>query len=219
VQHPDHMAMAVTDLDAAAAGFRELGLDAIASSIQGGGSDPTQVQHLLFIPVGRDVYLEAVPLTWQAPAHGVAPGAGWWTWYLRSDDLDGHTEQLGIAVAGPPAIPPEAADAVPPLAKKIRVAGLQEGDASPECLPGFIQRPPGLLESFPGYRNPEHKQEPDGVAWITVSGDTEGLERWVGEHTDEIRIVPGPPGIVSVAVRLVDGGVIEITNDDIAGWK
>src|SRR5271155_762023 len=221
MQHPDHLAMAVADLDAAEAGFRELGFDVIASSIQGGGGgpDPTQIQHLLFIMVGHNQYLEAVPLDWKAPGHGPAPGVGWWTWYLRSDDLDGlnsHLKQLGIPAAGAPAIPPGAEDLVPPLAKEIRVAGLHDADTD-KAQPCFIQRPPGLLESFPGYHESEHKKEPDGVAWVTVSGDTEELERWVGEHSDEIRIVPGPPRIVSVAVRLVDGGVVEISNDDIAG--
>jgi Glyoxalase-like domain len=209
MQHIDHIAFAAADLDATAARLRDdYGLDAIASKMPAPGD---KFQELLFIPLGRDQYLEVVPLSWSAPGGWQPEGAGWLSWSLRSDDFDGHLQKLGLEAAAP-AAPPELADKVPVTTRAIRAAGLVESESSAgHSKPFFISKPPNMLDAFPGWRTPEHKQEPDGFAWITVSGDAQDLEQWVGEHTDEIRIVQGDPEIVSVAVKRLDGDTVEIS--------
>lgn len=130
----------------------------------------------------------------------------WVTWVLRTDRLGSLAARLGLEVT-------EATRDLPDgRVLRWRMSGLDESLAAPP-LPFFMEWdvPP---EDHPGSAALEHRTAPRGIAWIEVSGDESRLRRWLGDASLPVRVVPGTPGIRTVAIA-TSGGTLELRGTEV----
>ena len=183
----DHVILAATDLDAAAARLEaEHGLRAKA-----GGRHEGMGTHNRIVPLGGG-YLELLAIADPEEAAGselgraVATrieraGDGPMSWAVAVEEIAPVARLLGTEVS-----------TISRQGLTARLTGLAEAMAEP-FLPFFIERDPGIPDPGAG-------GDAGGIEWIEVAGDAAKLADWVGGADLPARVVAGAPAVVAVGV-------------------
>jgi hypothetical protein len=190
----DHLLVATTDLDAAAAAAGRLGLEAVA-----GGRHPGWGTANRIVPLG-DAYLELIAVV--EPAEAPSSPFGRWVaasppgpmgWAVRVEDIEAAAERLGLdLVPGSRAAPD---------GRRLawRTAGVERSAAEP-ALPFFIAWEPGGPFPGEGGRGIE-------VERIELRGDAGRLAEWIGDADLPVAVRPGPPAVERFVLRGPRGAV------------
>jgi hypothetical protein len=188
----DHVIVAATDLDAAAARLEaEYGLRAVA-----GGRHEGLGTHNRIVSLGRG-YLEILAVAdgaeaarsqlGRALAARIAQAAeGLMGWAVAVDEVGPVAERLGTPVS-----------TIVRQGLSARLTGVLEALATP-FLPFYIARNPGI-------EDPGASGGAGGIDWIEVAGDPGRLDAWLGGERLPVRVVEGPPAIRAVAI---DGQIV-----------
>ena len=166
-----------------------------------GGRHEAAGTHNWIIPLG-DAYLELLAVEDEAAAQAspfgrwvlerVGGADAWLGWCLRTDDLEGVCERLGLE----------------PMSMsrgdlRWRIAGVQRVWEDPS-LPFFIQWDVPD-EQLPGRAGGPTSAGDARLSAVEVGGDAAAVRDWAGELPGSVRIVDGPPGILAVAVAGAGG--------------
>ena len=182
----DHVIYAARDLDAASAWIEsEFDLQ-----VQAGGRHEGLGTHNRIVPLG-DGYLEllavADPEEAAASDFGrrlldrlAATGDGLLGWAVAVDDVGAVAQRLGTEVT-----------TIQRKGLSARLTGLAEAMSHPH-LPFFITRDAGVPD--PG------GDGAGGITWIELSGDAEQLDRWLGDGSLPVRLVPGEPAMRAIGI-------------------
>jgi hypothetical protein len=183
----DHVIVAATDLDAAAARLEgEHGLRAA-----GGGRHEGLGTHNRIVSLGGG-YLEILAVAdageaarsrlGRALAARIARAAeGLMGWAVAVDDVVPVAERLGTPV-----------NTIVRQGLSARLTGVLEAMATP-FLPFFIARDPGIDD-------PGGSGGAGGIEWIEVAGDPDQLDAWLGAARLPVRVVEGAPAVRAVAI-------------------
>jgi hypothetical protein len=183
----DHVIVAATDLDAAAARLEgEHGLRAC-----GGGRHEGLGTHNRIVSLGGG-YLEVLAVAdageaarsrlGRALAARIARAAGGLMgWAVAVDDVVAVAERLGTPV-----------NTIVRQGISARLTGVLEALATP-FLPFFIARDPGI-------EDPGGSGAGGGIDWIEVAGDPDRLDAWLGGARLPVRVVEGAPAVRAVAI-------------------
>jgi hypothetical protein len=201
----DHVVMAVGDLEEAADRlFREHGLASVVGGRHTGMGTANRV-----VPLGS-AYLELIAVVdddeaatspmgrWVRSA--TAGGDRWGGWVVRPGDIEAEAARLGLDVMDGARERPDG------TVLRWRMAGVGEAAANPP-LPFFIEWRVAESER-PGRADAAHRVRPLGIARLDVAGDRDRMRDWLGEDLPNLRVVPGPPGIVAVVVATEDGDLV-----------
>ena len=190
----DHLLIATSDLDAAAAAAEELGLPVTA-----GGRHPGWGTANRIVPLGG-TYLELVAVV---DAEAAATSAfGCWVaaappgplgWAVRPDDLDAVARRLGLHVQ------PGCRAAPDGRALRWRTGGVEHAAMEP-CLPFFIAWAPGT--PLPGAVGAGIE-----VERIDLRGDPGRLEAWLDGAHVPVSIRPGPAAVERILLRAPAGPI------------
>jgi hypothetical protein len=183
----DHVIVAATDLDAAAARLEgEHGLRAA-----GGGRHEGIGTHNRIVSLGGG-YLEILAVAdageaarsqlGRALAARIARAAeGLMGWAVAVDDVVPVAERLGTPV-----------NTIMRQGLSARLTGVLEAMATP-FLPFFIARDPGI-------ENPGGSGDAGGIEWIELAGDPDQLNDWLGGARLPVRVVEGTPAVRAVGI-------------------
>ena len=186
----DHVILAATDLDAAAARLEaEHGLVAT-----GGGRHDGLGTHNRIVPLGGG-YLELMAVADAEEAAGsplgrllaeriAALGAGsggWMAWCVAVPDVERTAERLGTELF-----------VVAREGLSSRVTGVEAALSDPS-LPFFITRDPGVAD-------PGACADEGGITWVEVAGNAQRLADWLGGERLPVRVVDGPPALRAVGI-------------------
>jgi hypothetical protein len=183
----DHVILAATDLDAAAARLEaEHGLRA-----RGGGRHEGMGTHNRVVPLGGG-YLELLAIADPEEAAGSElgravsgrierAGDGPMGWAVAVDEIGPVARLLGTEIS-----------AISRQGLTARLTGVTEAMAEP-FLPFFIERDPGIPD-------PGAAGEAGGIEWIEVAGDAAKLADWLGGADLPVRVVEGEPAVLAVGV-------------------
>lgn len=183
----DHVILAATDLDAAAARLEaEHGLVAT-----GGGRHEGVGTHNRIVPLGGG-YLELMAVADPAEAERSPLGrilaatiaeraGGLMAWCVAVEDVEVVARRLGTDLS---LIAREGLTA--------RLTGVAEAMAEP-TLPFFIERDPGVAD-------PGAAGDAGGLTRVEVSGDAARLHDWLGGEQLPLRVVDGPPALRAVGI-------------------
>jgi hypothetical protein len=183
----DHVIVAATDLDAAAARLEgEYGLRAA-----GGGRHEGLGTHNRIVSLGGG-YLEILAVAdageaarsqlGRALAARIARAAeGLMGWAVAVDDVVPVAERLGTPV-----------NTIVRQGLSARLTGVLEAMATP-FLPFFIARDPGI-------EDPGGSGDGGGIEWIEVAGDPDRLNAWLGGAQLPVRVVEGTPAVRAVGI-------------------
>jgi hypothetical protein len=183
----DHVILAATDLDAAAARLEvEHGLRA-----KGGGRHEGMGTRNRVVPLGGG-YLELLAIADPEEAAGSElgravsgrierAGDGPMAWAVAVDEIGPVARLLGTEVS-----------AISRQGLTARLTGVAEAMAEP-LLPFFIERDPGIPD-------PGAAGDAGGIEWIEVAGDAAKLADWLGGADLPVRVVEGEPAVVAVGV-------------------
>ena len=183
----DHVILAATDLDAAAARLEaEHGLRA-----KSGGRHEGMGTHNRIVPLGGG-YLELLAIADPEEAAGselgraVATrieraGDGPMSWAVAVEEIAPVARLLGTEVS-----------TISRQGLTARLTGLAEAMAEP-FLPFFIERDPGIPDPGAG-------GDAGGIEWIEVAGDAAKLADWLGGADLPVRVVAGVPAVMAVGV-------------------
>jgi hypothetical protein len=184
----DHVLIAASDLDAAAARLEaEHGLSAT-----GGGRHEGIGTRNRIVPLGRG-YLELItvedpgeaaasPLGAALAERIEAVGDGLMGWAVAVPDVSAHAARVGAELS-----------AIARQGLTASLAGVATAMTEP-YLPFFIQRDPGVAD-------PSAAGDYGGLTWIEVAGDPDRLAGWLGRgHGLPLRVVDGPPGVTAVGI-------------------
>jgi glyoxalase-like protein len=190
----DHLLVATTDLDAAAAAAGRLGLPVAA-----GGRHPGWGTANRIVPLG-DAYLEMIAVV--EPAEAPSSPFGRWVaaappgpmgWAVRVQDIDATATRLGLdLVAGARAAPDG-------RRLRWRTAGIERVAAEP-ALPFFIAWEPG--GPFPGEGGAGLR-----VELIELRGDAARLADWLGDADVPVTVRPGSPAVERFVLRGRGGAI------------
>jgi hypothetical protein len=183
----DHVIVAATDLDAAAA--RLEGAHGLRAS--GGGRHEGLGTHNRIVPLGGG-YLEILAVAdageaarsplGRALAAGIQrTGEGLMGWAVAVDDVVPVAERLGTPVS-----------TIVRQGLSARLTGVLEAMATP-FLPFFLARDPGI-------EDPGASGSGGGIEWIEVAGDPDRLDAWLGGARLPVRVVEGAPAVRAVAI-------------------
>jgi hypothetical protein len=198
----DHVILGVRDLQASAARFEEH--HRLAAS-PGGRHDAAGTENWI-VPLG-DAYIELLAVADATVAaespfgRWVAEHVGerdvWLGWCMRTGDLDGVADRLGLDV--------RSMERDRPGGGRLswRVAGLKQAWEDP-ALPFFIQwNVPD--DDLPGHAGREMHARDARIAAVEVGGDEAAMREWAGDLPGTVRVTDGPPGVHSVTVAGAGG--------------
>ena len=183
----DHVIVATTDLDAAAARLEdEQGLLASA-----GGRHEGLGTHNRIVPLGGG-YLELLAVAdaeeaarselGRALAAGIARiGEGLMGWAVAVDDVVPVAERLGTPVSR-----------IVRDGLSARLTGVLAAMAAP-FLPFFVARDRGV-------EDPGVSGGAGGIEWIEVAGDPARLDAWLDGARLPVRVVEGGPAVRAVGI-------------------
>ena len=198
------MLVAVTDLAAAA---QEIEARHGLSSVQGGRHAGWGTANRI-VPLG-ETYVELIAVVDPAEAAGSAFGS--WVaagatsggrplgWAVRTDDLDGAAERLGLEIVA------KSRKDASGRTLSWRVAGIEEAAAEPS-LPFFLEW--GDETRHPGRAPMSHPAGAARLARLELEGDRRRLADWLGSHRLPITVREGRPAVVSVILSDSDGEFI-----------
>jgi hypothetical protein len=198
----DHVILGVRDLRASAARLEER--HRLAAS-PGGRHDAAGTENWI-VALG-DAYIELLAVADPAVAAENAFGRWvadrvsdedvWLGWCLRTGDLDGVADRLGLEVRSMERDRPGGGHL------SWRVAGLKQAWEDP-ALPFFIQwNVPA--DDLPGRAGAEAHARDARIAAVEVGGDEAVLREWAGDLPGTVRVTDGRPGVHSVAVAGAGG--------------
>jgi Glyoxalase-like domain len=201
----DHAIYAVRDFELAARRFRDdFGLAAVPGGRhQGWGTAnwivPLGPSYIELIGVHDE---EAAARSWLG-SHVLSvlrEGERWIGWVVRPDLFDEAAERAGLQ--------PSEGSRVRPDGQEIRwrSAGVEEAMQDP-LLPFFIE---WLVpeELHPGRMPAEHRVQPNGISSVEVQGDEDVLRSWLGDEDVPVRVIPGSPALLTVAVATDAGEIV-----------
>lgn len=198
----DHVLIAVADLDAAAERLRR---DHGLASLPGGHHTGHGTANRI-VPLGNSTYLELIAVVdpdeaaasamGQRVSAAVAEGEGPTALSLRSDDVAAVAERLEVPIHPLRRVRPDG------VGLQWRLAGLEA--AMTAGLPFFVQCDFDLAH-HPGNDEAGHSKQPGGISWAQLSGDIDRVQRWLGDHTLDIR--PGSVGL-RVGIATADGEIV-----------
>ena len=203
----DHLILAVFALDDAADRVRRNhGWGALPAGRHPGGT----VNRI--VPVGGQQYLELVAVQEQAsPAAAYVvqrlhDGRPWCGWALRTDDVEGDAERLGLTLSEGSI---ENADGT---TARWRYAGADLIPSSSGALPFLVDygtdRSALWRERYVAADH-DRGRAPVGVAWLEVGTESGAVPAWLQGLDVELRVVASPsPGIVSVGIRTRSGVIV-----------
>jgi len=204
----DHIVVGVRDLDTAGAQFEaRYGLTAIE-----GGRHPGWGTANRLVPLGS-AYLELVTVVDQAEASNsefgrwvstMIEGKSRLGWAVRTDDLDRTASRLGLEVAE------GSRRSQSGQLLHWRVAGVAQA-ARDNSLPFFIQW--GANTPLPGQASVVHRAGAVALAELTIAGDEQRLQEWLGTKSLPIRVTPGTQGPASFTVRTSTNTIV-VSSDD-----
>jgi Glyoxalase-like domain len=183
----DHVIVAATDLDAAAARLEaDHGLRAV-----GGGRHEGLGTHNRIVPLGG-AYLEILAVADAGEAarsqlgRALAArigraGEGLMGWAVAVDDVVPVAERLATPVS-----------TIVRQGFSARLTGVLEAMATP-LLPFFVARDPGG-------EDPGASGDAGGIEWIEVAGDPGRLDAWLGGARLPVRVVVAAPAVRAVAI-------------------
>ena len=190
------MLLAVTDLEAAATAIEaRYGLASIE-----GGRHPGWGTANRIVPLG-ETFVELITVV--DPAEAAASAFGSWVaagatpegrplgWVVRTDDIDGVAERLGLEVAA------KSRKDASGRTLSWRVAGIEEAAAEPS-LPFFVEWGDGT--PHPGRAPITHPAGAVQISRLQLDGDAERVERWLGDASLPISVRAGPPAIARVVL-------------------
>lgn len=199
----DHVIIRVADLDEAGAEYKRR--HGLGSAF--GGRHPGMGTANRIIPLERD-YLELLAVgdaeelaRTRLPLPDPEALVGW---MVRTDDIDGVAERLGISVR-PMSRQTESGESV-----EWRLAGLEVLATEPG-LPVFIDWSADA-PFHPARMEVDHDAAVGGIAWVEVAGDPERIARWCEGGDFEVRVVEGPSRLVAVGV-VIGGQEVELRYD------
>jgi Glyoxalase-like domain len=192
----DHLLVATTDLDAAAAAAGRLGLEVMA-----GGRHPGWGTGNRIVPLG-DAYLELIAVV-EPCETGSSPFGSWVAasppgpmgWAVRVEDIEATAARLGLNIVPGSRSTPDG------RTLRWRTAGVERVATEP-ALPFFIAWEPG--GPFPG----------EGgvglcVERIELRGDAARLAAWLGDAHPPVAVRPGPSAVERFVLR-GPGGTIPV---------
>jgi hypothetical protein len=198
----DHVLIAVSDLDAAGSEFEDRhGLASIA-----GGRHPGWGTANRIVPLG-ETYLELVASVdpdvaadspfgrWVAAAPSGRPLG----WAVRTQQLDGIANRLGLAVTTGTRGRDDG------LVLQWRLAGMEQAVADPS-LPFFIEWGDGT--PLPGRAQADHRDGPLRLDQVELAGDAERLDDWLGAHHLPITVRAGTPAVTGVVLAGAGGRMV-----------
>ena len=183
----DHVILAATDLDGAAARLAaEHGFVAT-----GGGRHEGMGTHNRIVALGGG-YLElmgvadpeeaaASPLGRLLAERIAARTEGLMAWCVAVPDVERTAERLGTEL-----------HVVARDGLSSRVTGVESALSDPS-LPFFITRDPGVAD-------PGAAPGGGGITWVEVAGDAERLADRLGGEPLPVRVVAGPPALLGVGI-------------------
>jgi hypothetical protein len=205
----DHIVIGVRDLDNAQAQFEDrYGLTTI-----GGGRHPGWGTANRLVPLGA-AYLELVTVVDQAEAShsdfgrwvsAMLEGNSRFGWAVRTDDLDRTATRLGLEVAQGSRRTP-AAETL-----QWRLAGVAQA-AQDSSLPFFIEWGQGT--PLPGQATVAHRAGAVALGELTITGNEQRVNEWLGTTSLPIRVTPGiAQGVASFSVMTSTNTVVVSPND------
>jgi hypothetical protein len=202
----DHVIYGTSDMDLTASRW----LDAYGLGSYTGGRHSGQGTGNRIVPLGAG-YLELMGVVDRDEAaasaiglwlnSSIADGDRLFAWCLRTDDIDAVSTRLGLVPL------PWTRERPDGSVLAWRLAGLERSVQDPS-LPFFIQWDvPDDLQ--PGHGKADHRLDVDGISWIEVVGDREGIEASLdGAHLDVRYAEGGGRGVTRVGVRTSDGELV-----------
>ena len=204
----DHIVIGVHDLDNAGAQFEDrYGLRTIE-----GGRHPGWGTANRLVPLGA-AYLELVTVVDQAEASNsefgrwvstMLEGNSRFGWAVRTDDLDGIASRLGLEVAQ------GSRRSQGGETLHWRIAGVAQA-AQDSSLPFFIQW--GASTPLPGRAMVVHRAGAVALGELTIAGNQQRLQEWLGTRSLPIRVTPGTQGPASFTVGTSTNTIV-ISSDD-----
>ena len=204
----DHIVIGVSDLDTAGAQFEaRYGLTAIE-----GGRHPGWGTANRLVPLGA-AYLELVTVVDQAEASNsefgrwvstMIEGKSRLGWAVRTDDLDRTASRLGLEVAE------GSRRSQSGQLLHWRVAGVAQA-ARDSSLPFFIQW--GTNTPLPGQASVVHRAGAVELAELTIAGNEQQLQEWLGTSSLPIRVTPGTQGPASFTLRTSTNTIVGSSDD------
>jgi hypothetical protein len=193
----DHVILAVGDLDTAS--NRLLKEHGLASFV--GGRHIGQGTGNRIVPLG-DCYIELMGVVDEAEAK-TTPLASWIRchisdgdhlagWCLATDDLDSIAERVGVTPVPMQRRRPDG------VLLSWRLAGLKVAMEEPP-LPFFIEWNV-TVEDHPGRAEAAHRRPAAGISKIELSGSSQRLAEWIGDHELPVHFAPGRPGVRAVEI-------------------
>ena len=201
----DHVLIAVTDLDEAAAELEAR--HGLASTV--GGRHPGWGTANRIVPLG-DTYLELVAVVDESEVGGsafgpwVAAGAGPGLgrplgWAVRTTNLDELAGRLGLTVIAGSRAHPDGGTV------RWRAAGGEQAVAEP-AFPFFLEWAAGTV--LPGRAPAAHRAGAVALTGLRLTGDAARLAHWLGRHELPLSVAPGPPAVAAVVLRCDAGEIV-----------
>jgi Glyoxalase-like domain len=193
--------VAVTDLAAAA---QEIEARHGLSSVQGGRHAGWGTANRI-VPLG-ETYLELIAVV--DPAEAADSAFGSWVaagatpegrplgWVVRTDDLNGVAERLGLEIVA------KSRKDASGRTLSWRVAGIEEAAAEPS-LPFFVEWGDGT--PHPGRAPVTHPAGTTQIASLELDGDGQRLADWLGSHRLPVTVREGEPAVASVILSSAGG--------------
>lgn len=198
----DHVVLGVAEPDAAAESLLEShGLVSLP-----GGRHPAWGTANRIVPVGS-AYLELVAVAepdvaaasqFGAWVADMAAGRCGWGWAVRTDDIEVTAARLGLEVVAGSRVTPDGTEL------RWRLAGVETA-ASERALPFFIEWDEGT--PLPGTTDARHRVGDVRLVGLTVEGDVDRLERWLGPTDLPVDVRPGRQGVVGVEIASSAGPI------------
>jgi hypothetical protein len=193
--------LAVTDLEAAG---KEIEVRHGLASIEG-GRHPGWGTANRIVPLG-ETFVELITVVDLAEAAGSAFGS--WVaagatpegrplgWVVRTDDIDGVAERLGLEVAA------KSRKDASGRTLSWRVAGIEEAAAEPS-LPFFVEWGDGT--PHPGLVPVTHPAGAVQIARLELDAEAQRLADWLGSHRLPITVREGAPAVAGVILSSAGG--------------
>ena len=201
----DHAIYAVRDFEATARRFRDdFGLAAVPGGRHQGWGTANWI-----VPLGPS-YIELIGVQDAEQAARSALGSHllsvlregerWIGWVVRTDRFDETVTRLGLQPAEGSRTRPDG------TTMRWRSADAAVTMADPS-RPFFIEwLVPEELQ--PGRMEAAHRVEPRGISSVEVRGDESVVRSWLADDTFPVRVVPGPPALLTVAVATDAGEIV-----------
>ena len=130
----------------------------------------------------------------------IANGGGPFAWCVTPVDFDATVARLGLEAGSGSRQRPDGATV------SWRMAGLEVALADPS-RPFFLDWQVAA-QDHPGRASARHRVQPDGIAWVKVRGDEAAIRAWLADDDLPVRVRPGTPAVLGVAIATREGEIV-----------